>query len=176
MGASARARPRRSNRHAHEILATRMKVITGFMGSGPTPWRSNGARFRHHHRVFDPDQPASDWLATRRSTSSPGSTHRHAWRHNRDMIGDRRRGRCGISAPGLGVRHIFLAASGCSGRAPAHLRQAFDATMRSDEMIAEAEGQSRNPSKVRRRVDKLFVTSRPPTLIRSSTWLASGCR
>jgi tripartite-type tricarboxylate transporter receptor subunit TctC len=152
----------------NEILGTKMKVITGFIGSGPTAVALERGEVQVTTIAYSTLVSLHpDWLRDQKInmiagldfTDVPGVTK------IRDMIGDpQKKAMWDFIALGSEFGTSFLVAPGVPEERLRILRQAFDATMRSDEMIAE--GKKRNLDinpKTGAELDKLFAAAGSPT-------------
>jgi tripartite-type tricarboxylate transporter receptor subunit TctC len=126
----------------NESLGTRMKVLTGFIGSGPTAVAlergevqvttiaSSTLQSLHPHWLRD---NKVNIIAGLDFTEIPGVTR------IRDMIGDpQKKAMWDFVALPAEFGTAFVAAPGVPDERLRMLRQAFDATMKSDEMVADA--------------------------------------
>jgi len=152
----------------NEILGTRMKVITGYIGSGPTAVALERGEVQVTTIAYSTLVSLHpDWLRDKKVniiagmdfTDMPGVTKL------RDMIDDpQKKAMWDFIALGSEFGTSFLVAPGVPAERLRILRQAFDQTMRSDEMIAE--GKKRNLDinpKTGEELDKLFATSGLPS-------------
>lgn len=152
----------------NEILGTRMKVITGFMGSGPTAVALERGEVQVTTIAYSTLQSLHPgWLRDKKVniiagldfTDVPGVTK------IRDMIDDpQKKAMWDFVALGSEFGTSFLASRDVPEDRLRILRQAFDATMRSDEMIAEAKKRNLDiHPKSGEELDKLFAASGSPT-------------
>ena len=152
----------------NEILGTKMKVITGFMGSGPTAVALERGEVQVTTIAYSTLVSLHpDWLREKRVniiagmdfTDVPGVTK------IRDMIDDpRKKAMWDFVALGSEFGTSFLAAADVPEDRLRILRDAFDLTMRSDEMIAEAKKRALDISpKSGKELDQLFAAAGSPT-------------
>jgi tripartite-type tricarboxylate transporter receptor subunit TctC len=152
----------------NEILGTKMKVVTGYIGSGPTAVALERGEVQVTTIAYSTLVSLHpDWLRDKKVniiagmdfTDAPGVTK------VRDMIDDpQKKAIWDFIALGSEFGTSFLVAPGVPEERQRILRQAFDATMRSDEMIAE--GKKRNLDihpKTGEELDKLFASAGSPT-------------
>ena len=152
----------------NEILGTRMKVITGFMGSGPTAVALERGEVQVTTIAYSTLVSLHpDWLRDKKVniivgldfTDVPGVAK------VRDMIDDpQKKAMWDFVALGSEFGTSFLVAPDVPEERLRILRQAFDATMRSGEMIAEAKRRNLDiKPKSGEELDKLFAASGSPT-------------
>jgi tripartite-type tricarboxylate transporter receptor subunit TctC len=152
----------------NEILGTRMKVITGFMGSGPTAVALERGEVQVTTTAYSTLVSLHpDWLRDKKVNIIAGLdfTDVPGVAKVRDMIEDpQKKAMWDFIALGSEFGTSFLVAPDVPEDRLRILRQAFDTTMRSDEMIAEAKKRNLdiNP-KSGEELDKLFATSGSPT-------------
>ena len=152
----------------NEILGTRMKVITGFMGSGPTAVALERGEVQVTTIAYSTLVSLhSDWLRDKKVNIIAGLdfTDVPGVAKIRDMIDDpQKKAMWDFVALGSEFGTSFLVAPDVPEERLRILRQAFDATMRSGEMIAEAKKRNLdiNP-KSGEELDKLFAASGSPT-------------
>ncbi len=152
----------------NEILGTRMKVITGFMGSGPTAVALEQGEVQVTTIAYSTLVSLHpDWLRDKKVNIIAGldSTDLPGVAKVRDMINDpQKKAMWDFVALASEFGTAFVAAPGVPDERLRILRQAFDATMRSEEMIADAKKRHLdiNP-KSGEELDKLFATSGSPT-------------
>jgi tripartite-type tricarboxylate transporter receptor subunit TctC len=152
----------------NEILGTRMKVITGFMGSGPTAVALEQGEVQVTTIAYSTLVSLHpDWLRDKKvniivgldATDVPGVAK------VRDMIDDpQKKATWDFVALASEFGTAFVAAPGVPDERLRILRQAFDATMHSAEMIADSKKRNLdiNP-KSGEELDKLFAASGSPT-------------
>lgn len=152
----------------NESLGTKMKVITGFMGAGPTAVALERGEVQVTTIAYSTLQSLHPhWLRDKKVNiiagldfaEIPGVTR------VRDMIADPQKkamwdfvaiaaefGTAYVAAPGVPVERLRI------------LRQAFDATMKSDDMVADAKKRALpiNP-KPGDELDRLFAKAGAPT-------------
>jgi tripartite-type tricarboxylate transporter receptor subunit TctC len=152
----------------NEILGARMKVITGFIGSGPTAIALEKGEVQvttiaystlvslHPHWLRE---KKVNIIAGLDSTDVPGVAK------IRDMIDDpQKKAMWDFVALASEFGTSFVAAPGVPEERLRILRQAFEATMRSDEMVADARKRHLEiHPKSGEELDKLFATSGSPT-------------
>jgi tripartite-type tricarboxylate transporter receptor subunit TctC len=152
----------------NEILGTRMKVITGFMGSGPTAVALERGEVQVTTIAYSTLVSLHpDWLRDKKVNIIAGLdfTDVPGVAKVRDMIDDpQKKAMWDFIALGSEFGTSFLVAPDVPEDRLRILRRAFDTTMRSDEMIAEAKKRNLdiNP-KSGEELDKLFATSGSPT-------------
>jgi tripartite-type tricarboxylate transporter receptor subunit TctC len=152
----------------NEALGTKMKVITGFIGSGPTAIALERGEVHVTTIAYSTLQSLHPhWLREKKVniiagldfTEIPGVTR------VRDMIGDpQKKAMWDFVALPAEFGTAFVAAPGVPDERLRILRQAFDATMKSDEMIADAKKRALdiNP-KSGDALDQLFAQAGSPT-------------
>ena len=152
----------------NEILGTRMKVITGFMGSGPTAVALEKGEVQVTTIAYSTLVSLHpDWLRDKKVNIIAGLdfTDVPGVAKIRDMIDDpQKKAMWDFVALASEFGTSFVAAPGVPDERLRILRQAFDATMRSDEMVADAKKRHLdiNP-KSGEELDKLFAASGSPT-------------
>ena len=152
----------------NEILGTRMKVITGFMGSGPTAVALEKGEVQVTTIAYSTLVSLHpDWLREKKVNIIAGldSTDIPGVAKVRDMIDDpQKKAMWDFVALASEFGTSFVAAPGVPEERLRFLRQAFEATMRSDEMVADAKKRHLdiNP-KSGEELDKLFAASGSPT-------------
>jgi tripartite-type tricarboxylate transporter receptor subunit TctC len=152
----------------NEILGTRMKVITGFMGSGPTAVALERGEVQVTTIAYSTLVSLHpDWLRDKKVNMIAGLdfTDVPGVAKIRDMIDDpQKKAMWDFVALGSEFGTSFLTAPGVPEERLRILRQAFDATMRSDEMIGEAKKRNLDiHPKSGEELDQLFVKSGSPT-------------
>jgi tripartite-type tricarboxylate transporter receptor subunit TctC len=152
----------------NEILGARMKVITGYIGSGPTAVALEKGEVQVTTIAYSTLVSLHpDWLRDKKVNMIAGLdfTDVPGVAKIRDMIDDpQKKAMWDFVALASEFGTSFVAAPGVPEERLRILRQAFDATMRSGEMVADAKKRHLeiNP-KPGEELDKLFVTSGSPT-------------
>ena len=151
----------------NEILGTRMKVITGFMGSGPTAVALERGEVQVTTIAYSTLVSLHpDWLRDKKVNIIAGLdfTDVPGVAKVRDMIADpQKKAMWDFIALGSEFGTSFLAAPDVPEERLRILRQAFDATMRSDEMIADAKKRNLDiHPKSGEELDKLFAAAGSP--------------
>jgi tripartite-type tricarboxylate transporter receptor subunit TctC len=152
----------------NEILGTRMKVITGFIGSGPTAIALEKGEVQVTTIAYSTLQSLHPyWLREKKVNIIAGLdfTDVPGVAKIRDMIDDpQKKAIWDFVALASEFGTSFVTAPGVPDERLRVLRQAFEATMRSDEMVADARKRHLdiNP-KSGEELDKLFATSGSPT-------------
>lgn len=152
----------------NEFLGTKMKVITGFMGAGPTAVALERGEVQVATIAYSTLQSLHpQWLRDKKVniiagldfTDIPGVTK------VRDLIADpQKKATWDFVAIAAEFGTAFVAAPGVPEERLRILRQAFDATMTSDAMIADAKKRALgiNP-KSGAELDRLFAQAGSPT-------------
>jgi tripartite-type tricarboxylate transporter receptor subunit TctC len=152
----------------NEFLDTRMKIITGFMGAGPTAVALERGEAHVGTIAWSTLQSLHpDWLRDKKVnliagldfSDIPGVTK------VRDLIDDpRKKATWDFVAMAAEFGTSYVAAPGAPEERLRILRQAFDATMKSDEMVADAKKRALdiNP-KSGAELDRLFAQVGSPT-------------
>jgi len=152
----------------NELLGTKMKVITGFMGSGPTAVALEQGEVQVTTIAYSTLVSLHpDWLRDKKINLIAGLDFADipGTPKIRDMIADpQKKAMWDFVALPSEFGTAFLVAPGVPDERLRILRQAFDAAMKSDEMIADAKKRSLdlNP-KTGDELDQLFAKAGTPT-------------
>ena len=152
----------------NEFLGAKMKVITGYIGSGPTAVALEKGEVQVTTIAYSTLVSLHpDWLRDKKVNMIAGLdfTDVPGVAKIRDMIDDpQKKAMWDFVALASEFGTSFVTAPGVPEERLRILRRAFDATMRSDEMVADARKRHLdiNP-KSGEELDKLFATSGSPT-------------
>jgi tripartite-type tricarboxylate transporter receptor subunit TctC len=152
----------------NESLGTKMKVITGFTGSGPTAVALERGEVQVSTIAYSTLQSLHPhWLRDNKINIIAGLDFAEipGVRRVRDLIDDpQKKAMWDFVALPAEFGTAFVAAPGVPDERLRILRQAFDATMKSDEMIADAKKRALdiNP-KPGEPLDQLFAQAGTPT-------------